>query len=41
MTTFVVIDRVSFEIMRRSGIGRAFCFDLHFAQEGFEVVPGT
>lgn len=34
-----LVDRVSFELMRRLGIGTAFTFDRHFAREGFEVVP--
>lgn len=33
-----IVDRVSFLVMRRSGITRAFTFDRHFADEGFEVV---
>lgn len=34
-----LVDRVTFEVMRRLRIGTAFTFDRHFAQEGFEVVP--
>lgn len=33
-----IVDRVSFLVMRRTGIARAFTFDPHFADEGFEVV---
>ena len=33
------VDRVSFELMRRLQIERAFAFDRDFAAEGFEVVP--
>jgi len=32
-------DGVSFVIMRRRGIRCAFCFDRHFAEQGFEVLP--
>ena len=34
-----VVDCISFATMREQGIGRAFTFDPHFAEEGFEVVP--
>ena len=30
-----VVDCVSFETMRRLGIRSAFCFDAHFAEQGF------
>lgn len=33
-----IVDRVSFLVMRRTGITRAFTFDPHFAEEGFELV---
>lgn len=33
-----IVDRVSFLVMRRTGISRAFTFDPHFADEGFELV---
>lgn len=33
------VDRVSFEVMRRRGLGTAFAFDDDFATEGFVVVP--
>ncbi len=32
-------DCTSFVLMRRSGLGRAFTFDRHFATAGFETVP--
>jgi predicted nucleic acid-binding protein len=34
-----LVDCVSFEIMRRLGINRVFCFDTHFAAQGFECLP--
>ena len=34
-----VVDRMSFLIMRRFGVERAFAFDPHFREEGFELVP--
>lgn len=33
------VDFVSFELMRRLRIERAFAFDRDFAEQGFEVVP--
>lgn len=33
------VDLVSFEVMRRLRIDRAFAFDSDFAEHGFEVVP--
>jgi predicted nucleic acid-binding protein len=35
-----LVDFVSFELMRREGIRTAFTFDRHFAEQGFECVPG-
>lgn len=32
-------DCVSFALMRRHGLNRAFTFDRHFADAGFELVP--
>lgn len=32
-------DCVSFALMRRHGLSRAFTFDRHFADAGFEVLP--
>jgi predicted nucleic acid-binding protein len=34
-----LVDCASFEAMRRSGVTRAFAFDRHFAEQGFERVP--
>jgi predicted nucleic acid-binding protein len=34
-----LVDCVSFEVMRRLGIRRAFTLDEHFRGQGFEVVP--
>ena len=33
-------DCVSFALMRRHRLKRAFTFDRHFARAGFEIVPG-
>lgn len=33
-----LVDRVSFEVMRRHGLRRAFAFDGDFADQGFELV---
>lgn len=33
-----LVDRISFELMRARGITRAFAFDRHFADEGFELI---
>lgn len=35
-----LVDCASFSVMRRSGIRRVFAFDPHFAEQGFELVPG-
>lgn len=34
-----LVDRVSFELMRREGIRRAVAFDRDFNDAGFETVP--
>jgi uncharacterized protein len=34
-----LVDCVSFEAMRRLGIDQVFCFDPHFSEQGFMVVP--
>jgi predicted nucleic acid-binding protein len=34
-----LVDCVSFEIMRRSGIRTAFAFDRHFHECGHEILP--
>jgi predicted nucleic acid-binding protein len=36
-----LVDCVSFEVMRRLDLDRAFCFDPHFAEQGFGVVPAV
>ena len=36
---FSLVDCVSFETMRRAGAARAFAFDRHFRQQGFDLVP--
>jgi predicted nucleic acid-binding protein len=33
------VDWVSFEVMRREGIERAFAFDRDFTTQGFDTVP--
>ncbi len=33
-----LVDWVSFEVMRREGIRRAFAYDRDFATEGFELI---
>lgn len=35
-----LVDCVSFQIMRARGIRSAFCFDPHFAKQGFRSLPG-
>lgn len=34
-----LVDRVSFELMRRRRIDTAFAFDRHFEREGYALVP--
>lgn len=34
-----LVDCVSFEVMRQHGIRKAFAFDTHFEEQGFDVVP--
>lgn len=34
-----LVDRLSFEVMRREGIDRAFAFDRDFAAQGFDTIP--
>jgi hypothetical protein len=36
---FSYVDAVSFVIMKRQKIGRAFCFDKHFVTAGFMNIP--
>ena len=38
--SFSLCDAVSFEVMRRERISRAFTIDHHFAVAGFTMVPG-
>ena len=35
-----LVDYTSFELMRQAGIHTVFTFDRHFAEQGFEVLPG-
>ncbi len=34
-----LVDRVSFEVMRREGVDAAFAFDADFVRSGFRTVP--
>lgn len=34
-----LVDCVSFEAIRRLGIDQVFCFDNHFVEQGFHVLP--
>jgi predicted nucleic acid-binding protein len=34
-----LVDCVNFELMRHLGLTRAFTFDSHFRQQGFEMIP--
>ncbi len=36
-----LVDCVSFELMRRLDVDRAFCFDPHFTEQGFTVSPAA
>ncbi len=36
-----LVDCVSFEHMRRTGMERAFTFDRHFSEQGFVAVPSV
>lgn len=38
--TLSLVDCVSFEVMRRTGIRKAFAFDHHFKDHGYELDPG-
>ena len=33
-----LVDCVSFDVMRRLGITKVFCFDIHFKEQGFESI---
>jgi predicted nucleic acid-binding protein len=35
-----LVDCVSFETMRHLSVTRAFAFDPHFTEQGFELVQG-
>jgi predicted nucleic acid-binding protein len=37
--TLSLVDCVSFEMMRRTGVLTAFAFDRHFREYGYETVP--
>lgn len=34
-----LVDCVSFQLMRESGVPEAFCFDKHFRAQGFGTIP--
>jgi uncharacterized protein len=34
-----LVDCVSFEVMRHLGIRTVFCFDTHFREQGFTLIP--
>ena len=34
-----LVDCVSFQTMREEGVQTVFCFDRHFAEQGFEIRP--
>jgi len=36
--TLSLVDCASFEMMRQGGIKRAFAFDAHFAEQGFDLL---
>jgi predicted nucleic acid-binding protein len=36
-----LVDCASFEVMHRLGIENAFCFDPHFIEQGFAVLPAS
>ena len=38
--TLSLVDCVSFEVMRRTGIRKAFAFERHFRDYGYEINPG-
>jgi predicted nucleic acid-binding protein len=37
--SFPLADAVSFELMRRERLTRAFAFDQHYVTAGFELLP--
>ena len=34
-----LVDCVSFQVLRQLGVQAVFCFDEHFREQGFEVIP--
>jgi predicted nucleic acid-binding protein len=34
-----LVDCASFEVMRLHGIRKAFAFDKHFREQGYELIP--
>lgn len=36
-----LVDCTSFEIMRQFGMDKAFTFDPHFSEQGFELIPAN
>jgi len=34
-----VADCIAFQAMRESAVHTAFCFDRHYAEQGFTVIP--
>jgi predicted nucleic acid-binding protein len=34
-----LVDCISFEVMRRAGVQKAFAFDRHFRDYGYELCP--
>jgi predicted nucleic acid-binding protein len=36
-----LVDCVSFQTMRARGVKSAFCFDAHFREQGFTIMPGA
>lgn len=36
-----LVDCVSFLVMQQGGIKTAFCFDDHFREQGFDVIPNA
>jgi predicted nucleic acid-binding protein len=34
-----LVDCVSFQLMRAAGVRVAFCFDRHFREQGFQLLP--
>jgi predicted nucleic acid-binding protein len=35
----ILVDCTSFEVIRRLDIDQVFCFDAHFSEQGFHVLP--